>query len=178
MLWVYLKIVDEKDPTVCKYTEKRKETIVLLVASGGCELQANCFVFLFGWVCYIWGGSRRGAWALGFEPCSLLCVTVSSPWLPLGKGEPLRGLFNQFNSVAQSCPTLCDLMNRSKPGLPVHHQLPEFTLTHIHRVGDAIQPSHSLSSPFPPASNPSQHQSLFQWVNSSYGVAKVLEFQL
>ena len=84
----------------------------------------------------------------------------------------------QFSSVAQSCPTLCDPMNRSMPGLPVHHQLPEFTQTHVHRVGDAIQPSHPLSSPFPPAANPSQHQSLFQWVNSSHEVAKVLEFQL
>ena len=68
----------------------------------------------------------------------------------------------QFSSVAQSCPTLCDPMNRSTPGLPVHHQLPEFTQTHIHRVGDAIQPSHPLSSPSPLAPNPSQHQSLFQ----------------
>ena len=154
----------------------------------------------------------------------------------------------QFSSVAQSCPTLCDPMNCSTPGLPavhgvtegwtrlsdftftfhfhalekematqssvlawrmpgtgepcglpsmgshrvrhywsdlaaaaslpVHHQLPEFTQTHVHRVSDAIQPSHPLSSPSPPAPNPSQHQSLFQWVNSSHEVAKVLEFQL
>ena len=84
----------------------------------------------------------------------------------------------QFSSVAQSCPTLCDPMNRSTPGLPVHHQLPEFTQTHVHRVCDVIQPSHPQSSPSPPAPNPSQHQSLFQWVNSSHEVAKVLEFQL
>ena len=84
----------------------------------------------------------------------------------------------QFNSVTQLCPTLCDPMNRSTPGLPVHHQLPEFTQTHVHWVCDAIQPSHPLSSPSPPAPNPSQHQSLFQWVNSSHEVAKVLEFQL
>ena len=84
----------------------------------------------------------------------------------------------QFSSVAQSCPTLCDPMNRSTPGLPVHHQLPEFTQTQVHRVGDAIQPSHPLSTPSPPAPNPSQHQGLFQWVNSSHQVAKVLEFQL
>ena len=69
---------------------------------------------------------------------------------------------SQFSSVAQSCPTLCDPMNRSTPGLPVHHQLPEFTQTHVRRVHDAIQPSHPLSSPSPPAPNPSQHQSLFQ----------------
>ena len=67
-----------------------------------------------------------------------------------------------FSSVAQSCLTLCDPMNCSTPGLPVHHQLPEFTQTHVHRVGDATQPSHPLSSPFPPAPNPSQHQSLFK----------------
>ena len=84
----------------------------------------------------------------------------------------------QFSSVAQSCPTLFDPMNRSMPGLPVHHQLLEFTQTHVHRVGDAIQPSQPLSSPSPPAPNPSQHQSLFQWVNSLHEVAKVLEFQL
>ena len=68
----------------------------------------------------------------------------------------------QFSSVAETCPTLCDPMNRSTPGLPVHHQLPEFTQTHAHRVGDAIQASHPLSSPSPPAPNPSQHQGLFQ----------------
>ena len=66
-------------------------------------------------------------------------------------------LHSQFSSVAQSCPTLCNPMNRSMPGLPVHHQLPEFTQTHVHRVGDAVQPSHPLSSPSPPAPNPSQH---------------------
>ena len=75
--------------------------------------------------------------------------------------------FIQFSSVTQSCPTLCSPMNCSTPGSPVHHQLPEFTQTHVHRVGDAIQPSHPLSSPSPPAPNPSQHQNLFQWVNSS-----------
>ena len=69
---------------------------------------------------------------------------------------------HQISSVAQSCPTLCDPMNRSTPGLPVHHQLPEFTETHVHQVSDATQPSHPLSSPSPPAPNPSQHQSLFQ----------------
>ena len=68
----------------------------------------------------------------------------------------------QFSSVTQSCPTLCDPMNRSTPGLPVHHQLLEFTQTHVHRVSDARQPSHPLLSPSPPAPNPSQHQGLFQ----------------
>ena len=84
---------------------------------------------------------------------------------------------HQIRSVAQSCPTICDPMNHSTPGLPVHHQLPEFIQTHVHRVSDAIQPSYPLSSPSP-APNPSQHQSLFQWVNSLHEVAKVLEFQL
>ena len=84
----------------------------------------------------------------------------------------------QLSSVAQSCPTLRNPMNRSTPGLPVHHQLPEFTQTQVHQVSDAIQPSHPLLSPFPPAPNPSQHQSIFQWVNSSHEVANILEFQL
>ena len=84
----------------------------------------------------------------------------------------------QYSSVAQSCPTLSSPMNRSTPGLPVHHQLPEFTHTHIHQVSDAIQPSHPLSSPLPLAPNPSQHQSLFQWVSSSHEVAEELDFQL
>ena len=68
----------------------------------------------------------------------------------------------QFSSVTQSCPTLCNPTSHSTPGLPVHHHLPEFTQTHVHRVGDAIQPSHPLSFPFSPAPNPSQHQSIFQ----------------
>ena len=83
-----------------------------------------------------------------------------------------------FSSVAQSCPTLCDPMNCSMPGLPVHHQLPESSQTHVHWVGDAIQPSHPLSSPSPSSHNLSQHQGLFNWVSSSHQVAKVLEFQL
>ena len=78
----------------------------------------------------------------------------------LGRGQ--RPLSDQIRSVAQSCPTLCDSMNRNTPGLPVYHQLPEFTETHVHQVSDAIQPSHPLSSPSPPAPNPSQHQRLFQ----------------
>ena len=84
----------------------------------------------------------------------------------------------QFSLVGQSCPNLCNPMNCSMPGLPVHHQLPEFTQTYVHGIDDAIQPSHPLSSPSPPALNLSQHQGLFQWVNSSHEVAKVLEFQL
>ena len=134
---------------------------------------------------------------------SLPTVVMMPKWNPVGKSpEPLpdssavdtqciislKTLYSaftnkmfssvQFSSVSQSCPTLCDPINRSTPGLPVHQQLPEFTQTHVHRVSDAIQPSHPLSSPSPLAPNPSQHQSLFQWVNSSHKVAKVLEFQL
>ena len=83
-----------------------------------------------------------------------------------------------ISSVTQSCPTLCHPMNRSTPGLPVHHKLPELTQTHVHWVSDAIQPSHPLLSPSPPALNLSQHQGLFKWVSSSHQVAKVLELQL
>ena len=83
----------------------------------------------------------------------------------------------QFNSVTQSCPTLCEPMDCSMPGLPVHHQLPEFTQTHVHWVSDAIQPSHPLLSPSPPAFNHSQHQGLFHWVSSSHQVVNVLELQ-
>ena len=90
---------------------------------------------------------------------------VVSEKMHLNKDLKLRPAMSssvQFSSVAQSCPTLCDPMNHSTPGLPVHHQLPEFIQTDTHRVDDAIQPSHPLSSPSPPAPNPSQHQSLFQ----------------
>ena len=92
------------------------------------------------------------------------------------------GLFSttlvQFSSVAQSCPTLWDPMNHSTPGLLVYHQLPEFTQTHAHRVGDAIPAISSSVVPFSSCPHPSKHQGLFQWVNSSHEVAKVLEFQL
>ena len=93
--------------------------------------------------------------------------------------SPLRHLvLLMFSSVTQSCPTLCDPMDCSTPGFPVHHQLLELAQTYVHRVSDVIQPSHPLSSPSPPAFNLSQHQGLFQWVISSHQVAKVLEFQL
>ena len=100
-------------------------------------------------------GTKRNVWVILPQFC-----------LPI---QCRNGMISvQFSSVAQSCPTLCNPMNCSTPGLPVHHQLLEFTETHVHRVSDAIQPSHPLSSPSPPAPNPSQHQSLFQCVNSSY----------
>ena len=100
-------------------------------------------------------------------------TVVSSTQVTLSSQEPIQSV----SSVTQSWPTLCDSMNHSTPGLPVHHQLLESTQTHVHLVGDAIQASHPLSSPSPPAPNPSQHQDLFQWVNSLHEVAKVLEFQ-
>ena len=96
----------------------------------------------------------------------LTCVSVS------GSGSV------QFSSVARSCLTLCDPIDCSMPGFPDHHQLPEPPQTHVHRVDDAIKPSHPLSSPFPPAFHLFQHQGLFQWVGSSHQVAKALAFQL
>ena len=100
---------------------------------------------------------------------------------PAGLGVsswPKQACEHASSQSVQSCPTLCDPMDCSMPGLPVHHQLPELARTHVHWVSDAIQPSHPLSSPSPPAFNPSQHQGLFQWVSSLHQVAKVLEFQL
>ena len=98
-----------------------------------------------------------------------------------GKGAPSSG--RPSGQTVSSVPfsrssCLCDPMDCSTPGLPIHHQLPEFTQTHVHRADDAIQPSHSLSSPSPPAFNLSQHQGFFHWVSSSHQVTKVLEFQL
>ena len=106
------------------------------------------------------------------EKQKIKCQSISFP--------KVKFMTVKISSVqfTQWCPTLCDPMNRSTPDLAVHHKIPEFTQTHAHRVGDAIQPSHPLSSSSPPAHNPSQHQGLFQWVNSSHEMAKVLEFQL
>ena len=105
----------------------------------------------------------------GIEPRSPTLQADSLPTEPLGKPKntgvgslPLLQGKNQFSSVTQSYPTLCDPMNRSTPGPPVHHQLPEFTQTHVHRVGDTIQPSHPLLSPSSPAPNPFQHHGLFK----------------
>ena len=103
----------------------------------------------------------------------LCCVATISTYFPLEDEGSVR-----FSSVTQSCPTLWDPMNHSRPGFPIHQQHPEFIQTHVHRIGDAIQPSHPLSSPSPPAPNPSENQGLFQWVNYLHQVAKVLEFQL
>ena len=127
--------------------------------------------------CPCGGGTVQGPVPQGTEgwvSFLLLLPLASSPGPPLA---PFLA-FSSVSVVAQSCPTLCDPMNRSTPGLPVHHQLPEFTQTHVHWVNDAIQPSHPLSSPSPPALNLSQHQGLFKLVSSLHEVAKVLEFQL
>ena len=103
-----------------------------------------------------------------FSSVQFSSVSQSCPTLVLSSFQFSRSVMSYSAAAAaaakslQSCPTLYDPMNRSTPGLPVHHQLPEFTQTHVHRVGDAIQPSHPLSSPSPPAPNPSQHQGLFQ----------------
>ena len=116
--------------------------------------------------------------------CPLDLISSQRPWLKIGLIFN-TGLWKKtsvhFSSVAQSCPTLCSSMNHSTPGLPVHHQLPEFTQTHVHRVRDAIQPSHPLSSPSPPAPNPSLHQTLFQselfaWGGQSTGVSASASF--
>ena len=115
-------------------------------------------------------------------PTHTRLVTNSHPYCTsIYKIYPLLSVsfavaFIQFSSVTQSCPTLCNCMNCRVPGLHVHHQLPDFQ-THVHWVGDAIQPSHPLSSPPPPAFNLSQYQDLFKWVSSSHQVAKVLELQ-
>ena len=89
----------------------------------------------------------------------------------------IKILLNQFSSIALSCPILCNPMDCSMPDLPVHHQHHKLAETHVRQVSGAIQPSHPLSPPSPPAFNPSQHQGLFQWLSSSHQVAKVLEFQ-
>ena len=112
---------------------------------------------------------------------NLYRISAPSFSYPQNDEKILKSIYSTeiiFSSVAQSCPTLCDPMNCSTPGLPVHYQLPEFTQTRIHWLSDGIQPSHPLLSPSSTAPNPSQHQSLFQWANTSHEVAKVLEFQL
>ena len=135
----------------CSAIQKQERATLPLVLFG------FCFVCLF--VCLFW------------PYCAACGVSVPDQGLNLGPWQskcqvlitgPSGNFLIQFSSVAQSCLTLCNSMNHSTPGLPVHHQFLEFTQTHIHRVSDAIQPSHPLSSPSPPPSNPSQHQSHFQ----------------
>ena len=116
--------------------------------------------------------------SLGLYNNNISCLRTVSGLNLLANPVILKCKLWEFSSVTQSCPTLCDPMNRSTLGLPVIHQLLEFTQIHVHRVSDVIQPSHPQLSPSPPALNPSQQQSLFQWVNSSHEVAKVLELSV
>ena len=135
-------------------SSSRQDTFTSLCSF--CSLCLHSFSFL-----ECWGNS-----CLSFK--TLFCETFSDA----------TPILVQFSSVAQLCPTLCNPMDCSTPGFPVHHQLPELAQTHVYRVGDAIQRSHPLLSPSPPAFNLSQDQGLFQWASSSHQVAKVLEFQL
>ena len=125
--------------------------------------------------------SKLREWHQAPDPQDVFWDNIGTRWVIPGHKMIDLNLVErqiQFSSVTQLCPTLCNPMNHNTPSLPVHHQLPEFTQTHVHRVSDAIQPSHPLSSLFPSALNLSQHQGLFKWVSSSNEVAKVLEFQL
>ena len=153
-------------------------------------------VRIFCGVCYhsqvsrtSWSPLNQSVWwqghGIGMVMCSRVIATAPGPtfpgWPALRCGSVLLWLSSnkiQFSSVAQSCPTLRDPVDHSTPGLPVHHWLLEFTQTYVHWVGDAIQPSHPLLSPSPPAFNLSQHEGLFQWVSSLHQVGRVLEFQL
>ena len=123
-----------------------------------------------------WSGLPCPAPGDFLDPGILCLLHWQAGSLPLSHlGIPKKASV-QFSSVTQSCPTLCNPMNRSTPGLPVHHQLLESTQTHVHWVGDAIQPSHPLLSPSPPALTLSQHQGLFKWINSPHQVAKYWSF--
>ena len=150
----------------------RKFLCIFLHNTKKCT-RKNCFLCLNAvvWGYSVWSSSSHFATTWGWQQC----------WEWMNRKVDLEFLYTldiQFSSVAQLCPTLCNLMDCSTPGLPIHHQLPEFTQTHVHWVSDAVQPSHPLSCPSPPAFNLSQHQGLFQWVSSSHQVAKGLELQL
>ena len=140
---------------------------MLIIVSGLWNYGDLCFVFLFtinfyleSMCCFITGGNKNHL------KLFLRKVLGHVSWAP----HPLN-LSVQFSSVTQLCPTLCDPIDCSMPGFPVPYQLPELTQTHVHRVGDAIQPSHPLLCPSPPTFNFSQHRGLFQWVSSSHQVA-------
>ena len=151
-------------------------------------LSLNCpyNIYLFSWTIPQDESPSKGnsGFSLASE-ATILNITSVSCWcyfIEMGISLPsLHSIGLPFSSVQFSRSVVSDSLQphgRSTPGLPVHHQLLESTQTHVHRVSDAIQPSHPLLSPSPPTPNPSQHQSLFQWVNSSHEVAKGLEFQL
>ena len=135
-------------------------------------------LFLTSSECHDIFQEETDSWIHGFSTLYFFPYILWLLRTQLASYESMQNPFPQLlSSVTQLCLILCDPMNHSTPGLPVHHQLPEFTQTHVHRIGDAIQSSHPLLSPSPSAPNPSQHQGLFEWVNSSHEVAKVLEFQ-
>ena len=136
-------------------------------------------------------GSGKIPWRRKWQPTAVFLtgkcygqrsLVDCSPWITESdtteRAHTHTHQFSQFSSFARLCPTLCDPMDCNMPGFPVHHQLPELTWTHVHGVGDAIQPSHPLLSPSPLTFNLSQHQGLFQWVSFLCQVAKVLDFQL
>ena len=135
----------------------------LLSQTDSLRLRKSSRSFLVYWIAsHVWGLRSKGDVIISTV---ISCDLASWPQ------------FSHLSSATHSCPTFCDPIDCSMPGLPVHHQLPEFTQTHVHWVSDAIQPSHPLSSPSPPAFNLSQHQGLFKWVCYSHQVAKVLERQ-
>ena len=155
-LWVREKSMNEQEPRCfwglwgCRLPKEVWTRLVsreVLLLKRKLKLPGKLSSCIFSLLDMELGGWDSSPEPAAIKPCVFVLITVSLA----------------FSSVAQSCMTLCDPMNRSTPGLPVHHHLPEFTQTHVHQIGDAIQPSHPLSSPFPPAPNPSQHQSLFQW---------------
>ena len=180
----------QPNPTISCY---RETNYLLLQRTNSSTVLLNnqfaVFTLLFDW-CFLFISSLPYCtfYQLKFSPTDLwLSTLLHVQWtpfqwtqfhLPWVSEMCPEYILNQFSSVAQLCPTLCDPMNCSMPGFPVHHQLPGLTQTHVHWVGDAIQPSHLLSSPSLSAFNLSQPQGLFQWVSSSHQVAKVLEFQL
>ena len=162
---------------------KEATNTFILFFHGGCECYPTVSIFL-SWLSLLDGLTLQKCPNLKDQHLwgSLAGTFIPWPqWLFLSLSSSIHSPSApsvQFSSVSQSCPTFCDLIDCSSPGFPVHHQLPELAQTHVHRVGDAIQQSHPLSSPSPPTINLSQHQGLFQWVSSLQQVAKVLEFQL
>ena len=151
-------------------------SVALSFSRGSSQLRHRTWVsFISGLPTEPPGKPCWSYWQLSNFAYILQCIPIdTSKWSQL---YPIWA-FSSVQFITQSCLTLCNPMSCSTPGLPVHHQLLESTQTHVHWVGDAIQPSHPLSSPSPPALNLSQYQGLFKWVSSSHQVAKVLEFQL
>ena len=163
---MFLSIINQATPGLCSVTQQYPT-----LRPYDCSLPGSLPT----------GCSRQEHWnGLPFPPPGnppYLGIEPASPELA-GEFFTTWASWEGFSSVVQSCPNLCDPMDCSTPGFPVLHQFPELTQTHVHHVGDAIQPSNPLLSPSPPVFNLSQYRGLFQWVSSSHQVAKVLEFQL